>query len=108
MNTPHTRAGVVQALAELGDTEDRMAARLQELGVRGVPGLRHQCALYNWLHGLLTSWGLTPDYWSCYVDPRSMQTPFGPIYPDEVPQHVWRFIDRFDRGRYKNLQGVPR
>lgn len=88
------RLSLEQALAELPDTADGIAAYLIEQECHGKRKAGLRCPIANFLRG-------TGEFDDPFVD-RAV------VYSDErysvpTPQHVSAFVDRFDAGEWPEL-----
>ena len=94
-----TARGLTRAkLAELGDTADAIAAKLEELGVRGYTGEPRYCPLFNYLvtQGVPVS---TVD--RSHVNLTATYRPHVPLTPAQR-----EFVTRFDAGQFPSVDAI--
>lgn len=90
--------GAIQALDDLGRTDDEIAARLKELGITGEVCMSYICAIANYLR-LIFGQHIEPE-----VDPGLIT-----IHGLDEPVSIWPekpladFIEHYDAGVYPDL-----
>ncbi len=109
-----TRARLVAALAELGDTAGLVAVTLTRHRITGVPNNGSRCAVVRWLElrvpATTGSWGLYAEgttaarYW---LDGQRLWSNTPGFTPIPVPAPVADFLHAFDGGLYPHLIEAP-
>lgn len=92
-----------QALAELPDTADGIAAYFIEQECRGIRDDGCHCPVANYLRG-------TGEFPSPLVDPSYAYSDYSADDVESVrlPEHVAEFVERFDGGEWPELATNPR
>ena len=90
-----------QALAELGDTPDAVAAHLQQLGITGVRQDNFCCPVARYL-------GRVTNIDDPAVEPGLVEgfNGNGEFRECETPDAVGAFVIRFDNGEWPELEGL--
>jgi hypothetical protein len=93
----NTKQAIIQALADLGDTEDKVYRSLKDLGIQGERYRGHRCPIANYLRSKLDKEiAITVSNSEVCVELERVKTP--PAVSD--------FIIDFDNStRYSDLSG---
>ncbi len=88
---------ITELLDELGETPDKVAAKLQELGIVGTPGCRASCPVAVYLK--LNGFGLAEvaSTWACTYQASNW------ICVD-LPLAVRQFVRLMDMGKWPELK----
>lgn len=99
----NTKQAIIQALADLGDTEDKVYRSLKDLGIQGIRAKAGMCPIANYLKSKLSPPQnyLTISSHQCtfvvddFAEARYENT--------GVPTAIGNFIVHFDNGYYDDL-----
>ncbi len=101
------RRSVRHYIQEIGDSPDAVAGRLNEEGVRGLPGEVSECALARYLQAVvgteMSVRRVVVKEWSVRVFRTGSRLPSVTLLPGPVA----RFIRAFDAGCYPELIDGP-
>jgi hypothetical protein len=92
---------IEQALIALGADAEQIAATLKEKGYQGYRHRAHACPIYHYLTDLKFDVSVNSTVIRCYSDSDDNDLIRGWIIP---PLAVRRFIFRFDRGEFPELE----
>ncbi len=91
MTTKVTPRKIKKALRKLGDTPEKIAASLQERGIKGYRGDAKRCPIANYLRSEFGG-----DYFCGYVGVGRKSATVGAASTNNIPSAVSDFIRAYD------------